>query len=208
LAFQWLENRLGIASKQRSRPFCMEVSMNEHTLGRLHFLKTLTAIGAAGLPIGSRLAFAADKAGKSPYDPSAKFELTVTEVATPLATAPDVDATIAYAAMGAPSSDTFARFKNAENRKRDAMVKNNKLSFNPWDTIHDSNPQEILDRHEKVTLVPFLIMAGALDDNVLPEIQEKLVATYRAAPLRYGFRLPSFRLIQIHVTLTYLGTRG
>jgi len=60
------------------------------------------------------------------------------------------------------------------------MVKNNKLFFNPWDTIHESNPQEILDRHEKVTLVPFLIMPGALDDNVLPEIQEKFVATYRA----------------------------
>jgi hypothetical protein len=52
------------------------------------------------------------------------------------------------------------------------MVKNNKIFFNPWDTIRESNPQEILDRHEKVTLVPFLIMAGALDDNVLPEIQE------------------------------------
>jgi acetyl esterase len=30
-------------------------------------------------------------------------------------------------------------------------------------------------------LAPLLIMAGALDDNVLPEIQEKLVAAYRAA---------------------------
>lgn len=278
--------------------------MNEHSLGRRHFLKTLTAIGAAGLPMGSRLAFAADKAGKSAYDPSAKFDLTVTEVemrrnsagrmlmariyqpkgagpfptvldlhggawnakdrhaeepmdrslassgllvvaidmtlapeapypaciqdanygvrwlkskaatwngdpsklgiygsssgghvaellgmrprddrynAIPLAGSPNIDATIAYAAMRSPISDTFARFKNAENRKRDAMVKNNKVFFNPWDTIHESNPQEILDRHEKVTLVPFLIMAGALDDNVLPEIQEKFVATYRAA---------------------------
>jgi dipeptidyl aminopeptidase/acylaminoacyl peptidase len=29
--------------------------------------------------------------------------------------------------------------------------------------------------------VPFLIMAGSLDDNVLPEIQEKFVASYKAA---------------------------
>jgi acetyl esterase len=101
--------------------------------------------------------------------------------AIPLAAAPDVDATIAYAAMRSPSSDTFARFQNAENRKRDGMVKNNKIFFNPWDTIRESNPQEILARQEKVTLVPFLIMAGALDDTVLPEIQEKFVATYRAA---------------------------
>ena len=61
------------------------------------------------------------------------------------------------------------------------MVKNNTTFFNPWDTIHESNPQEILDRHEKITFVPFLIMAGALDSNVLPAIQEKFVASYRAA---------------------------
>jgi len=32
-----------------------------------------------------------------------------------------------------------------------------------------------------VTLTPLLIMQGALDDNVLPEVQEKFVATYKAA---------------------------
>ncbi len=39
----------------------------------------------------------------------------------------------------------------------------------------------MLERREKVTLVPLLIMQGALDDNVLPSIQEKFVAAYRAA---------------------------
>jgi acetyl esterase len=101
--------------------------------------------------------------------------------AIPLAAAPNVDATVAYAAMRSPISDPLARFKNAEKLKREGMVKNNTLFFNPWDTIHEANPQEILDRHEAVTLVPLLIMAGALDDNVLPEIQEKFVAAYRAA---------------------------
>ena len=286
--------------------------MNEHNFGRRNFLKSLTAIGAAGLPMASRFAFAADKAGKSTYDPTAKFELNVIEVemrrdsagrmlmariyqpkgagpfptvldlhggawnakdrhaeepmdrslassgllvvaidmtlapeapypaciqdanygvrwlkskaaiwngdpskfgvygsssgghvaellgmrphddrynAIPLAGAPNIDATIAYAAMRSPISDTFARYKNAENRKRDAMVKNNTTFFNPWETIHESNPQEILDRHEKVSLVPFLIMAGALDDNVLPEIQEKFVATYKAAGGEIQFQI-------------------
>src|SRR6476620_3060027 len=63
----------------------------------------------------------------------------------------------------------------------ESMIKNNKVFFNPWETIHEANPQEILEREEKVTLVPFLIMQGALDDNVLPEVQEKFVKTYRAA---------------------------
>jgi alpha-beta hydrolase superfamily lysophospholipase len=61
------------------------------------------------------------------------------------------------------------------------MIKNNKTFFVPWETIHESNPQEILDRREKVTLVPLLIMQGALDDNVLPAMQEKFVNTYKAA---------------------------
>ena len=32
-----------------------------------------------------------------------------------------------------------------------------------------------------MTLVPFLIMQGALDDNVLPAVQEKFAAAYKAA---------------------------
>ena len=101
--------------------------------------------------------------------------------AIPLPEAPNVDATVAYVAMRSPISNTFARFQNAERLKRDAMVKNNTTYFQPWDTIHESNPQEMLERHEAVTLVPFLIMQGALDDNVLPAVQEKFAASYKAA---------------------------
>ena len=93
----------------------------------------------------------------------------------------NVDATVAYVAMRSPVSNPFARFQNAEALKRDAMVKNTTTFFTPWDTIHESNPQEMLDRHEAVTLVPLLIMQGALDDNVLPAVQEQFAATYKAA---------------------------
>ena len=107
----------------------------------------------------------------------------------PLAAAPDVDATVAWAATRSPISNTFARYENAEGRHNEAMVKNNKVFFSPWDTIHESNPQEILERGEKVTLVPFLVMQGALDDNVLPEVQEKFAKTYRAAGGDCDYRL-------------------
>jgi acetyl esterase len=99
----------------------------------------------------------------------------------PLASAPNVDATVAYVAMRSPISNTFARYENAERRGNKGMVKNNQVFFNPWETIHESNPQEILERNEKVTPVPFLIMQGALDDNMLPEFQEKFAKTYKAA---------------------------
>jgi acetyl esterase len=101
--------------------------------------------------------------------------------AIPLDEAPSLDATVAYIATRSPISNTFARFQNAEKLKRASMVTNNTTFFKPWDMIHEANPQEILERHESVTLVPLLIMQGALDDNVLPAVQEKFAATYNAA---------------------------
>jgi acetyl esterase/lipase len=101
--------------------------------------------------------------------------------AIPLSEAPKLDATVAYVATRSPISNTFARYQNAEAKKRENMVKNNRTFFVPWESIHEANPQEILDRREPVTLVPLLIMQGALDDNVLPAFQEKFAATYKAA---------------------------
>jgi len=95
--------------------------------------------------------------------------------------APTLDPTVAYVATRSPISDTYARFQQAEQMKRGAMIENNTIYFNPWDTIHEGNPQEILERREPVALVPMLIMQGALDDNVLPAVQEKFAATYTAA---------------------------
>jgi len=95
--------------------------------------------------------------------------------------ASDIDATLAYVATRSPVSDPYARYLNAEKLGRAEMVQNSKTYFNPWETIHDGNPQEILDRHEAVTLPPLLIMQGELDDNVLPAVQEKFANSYRAA---------------------------
>jgi acetyl esterase len=99
----------------------------------------------------------------------------------PLPEAPKLDARIAYAAMRSGISDTVGRYENAKKRGADGMVKNNETYFRPMETIHESNPQEILDRKEKINLVPLLIMAGSLDDNVLPEFQKKFAASYKAA---------------------------
>ena len=65
--------------------------------------------------------------------------------------------------------------------KRADMIANHTTFFKPWETIFESNPQQILERREPVALGPLLIMQGALDDNVLPSIQEKFANTYKAA---------------------------
>jgi len=101
--------------------------------------------------------------------------------AIPLPESSRVNATVAYIAMRSPISNPYARFQNAEKLKRDSMVQNHTTYFKPWDTIHESNPQEILERHERINLVPMLIMQGALDDNMLPAIQQKFAAAYKAA---------------------------
>jgi acetyl esterase len=98
-----------------------------------------------------------------------------------LAGAPGINSRVAYIATRSPISDPFARFKQAEKMKRDHMIKNSTTFFIPWETIHQANPQEILDRGEKVELPPMLIMQGGLDDNVIPVIQEKFSASYRKA---------------------------
>jgi len=101
--------------------------------------------------------------------------------AIPLPEAPKLDATVAFVAMRSPISDPYARFQQAEKMKRESMIQNSRTFFKPWETIFEGNPQRILERKEKVSLGPLLLMQGALDDNVLPALQEKFAAAYKAA---------------------------
>jgi acetyl esterase len=101
--------------------------------------------------------------------------------ALPLASEEGVNVHVAYLVARSPISNTWMRFKNAEDKKRARMMNNNTTYFVPFDSIHEANPQEILDRHEKVGMVPMLVMQGLLDDNMLPRYQEKFVASYKAA---------------------------
>ena len=101
--------------------------------------------------------------------------------AIPLEVASNVDAGVAYVACRSPITDPYARWQQAEKMKRDTLINASKQYFQPWDSIHESNPQEMLERREPVTLRPLLIMQGDLDDNVLPATQKKFADTYRAA---------------------------
>jgi acetyl esterase/lipase len=103
--------------------------------------------------------------------------------------APKRDASVAWIATRSPISDTVARYENAERRHNEGMIKANKIFFNPWETIHESNPREIVERKEKITRVPFLIMQGGLDDNMLPAAQENFVKLYKAAGGQCEFHL-------------------
>jgi acetyl esterase/lipase len=129
-----------------------------------------STIGIYGSSSGGHVA---ELLGMRPRDPRYN--------ALPLPEAPALDATVAYIATRSPVSNTLARYQNAVDHQREPMLANNKAFFKPWESITESNPQQILERHERVTLVPLLIMQGALDDNVLPEVQQKFADTYKAA---------------------------
>jgi acetyl esterase len=101
--------------------------------------------------------------------------------AHPLTEAPNVDATVAYVIARSPISDPFTRYQQAEKMKRSDMVQKTKNYFAPWESINEGNPQQILERGEKVSLPPLFILQGGLDDNVIPPIQIKFAETYRKA---------------------------
>ena len=98
-----------------------------------------------------------------------------------MAEAPKIDATLPFVVARSPVSDPFARYQQAERKQWAEMIQNSKTYFNPWESIHEGNPQKILERGEKVSMPPMYILQGELDDNVLPAVQERFVATYREA---------------------------
>lgn len=108
-----------------------------------------------------------------PYDPNYSVHA--------LPEAPHLDATLTYVVARSPISDPLARYEQAQKMQRETLIKNSQLYFNPWDTIVAGNPQRLLERGEAVALPPMFILQGELDDNVLPAVQERFVATYRAA---------------------------
>ncbi|MBV8033164.1 MAG: alpha/beta hydrolase [Betaproteobacteria bacterium] len=99
----------------------------------------------------------------------------------PLTEAPALDTTFGYLATRAPVSDPYARFLVSQKASKDDLVKASQAYFSPFENIHEGNPQEILDRREKVSTPPLLIMHGGADDHVLPANQKKFADAYRAA---------------------------
>jgi len=103
--------------------------------------------------------------------------------------APKLDAAFNYLATRAPVSDPYARFLVSEKIGKQDLVKASKTYFQPFENIHEGNPQEILDRKEKVSLPPLLIMHGGADDHVLPVNQKKFADSWRAAGGECRFEL-------------------
>jgi acetyl esterase/lipase len=101
-----------------------------------------------------------------------------------------------YVIVVYPISDPLARRAYAQGVGNNGPVKATDIYFSPAGSLQDGNPQQILDRHEPVTLPPMLLVQGGADasgvvkdQNVSPAIQERFVASYRAAGGKVDFVL-------------------
>src|SRR5262245_1690025 len=81
----------------------------------------------------------------------------------PLPAAPHLDATLNYVIARSPISNPLARYEQAQKMQRATLMTNSELYFNPWETIVEGNPQQILGRGEAVALPPMFILQGELD---------------------------------------------
>ena len=96
----------------------------------------------------------------------------------PLAEAPDVDASVAYAIMAWPVIDPFSRYRFAKSLGRDVVVQNHHNYWGDEAAMIDGNPQLILERGESATLPPALLVQGAADEGLTPGMAEAFTKAY------------------------------
>ena len=95
--------------------------------------------------------------------------------------APKVDATVKFAIACWSVLDPLARYRKARELKQENLLAGHAGFFlNDEAMMADGNPQLILERGEHTHLPPLLVIHGAADDNLTPDMSERFVRAYRA----------------------------
>jgi acetyl esterase/lipase len=95
--------------------------------------------------------------------------------------ASDVDASLAYVVALWPVIDPYARYLYVKEAGRQDTVTRTEAYFPSEEVMQEGNPQFILDRGEKIEMLPILVLAPDPDEAVPKPIFERFVAAYRAA---------------------------
>ena len=101
--------------------------------------------------------------------------------ALPLEGGAGLDARLNWMIPCWPVIDSYARFLVAKLRGAERLVGNSLGYFLDENSMHEGNPQELLDRGEHVDLLPTLVIHGTADENVPMEHVERFVKSYKAA---------------------------
>ena len=91
------------------------------------------------------------------------------------------DASLTYVMMGWPVLDPHARYVHAQSQGKTDLLQSHHNYFVDEATMREANPQQILERGEKVELPPALIFQGADDDVLAPRTAERFVEAYGEA---------------------------
>jgi acetyl esterase/lipase len=107
-----------------------------------------------------------------PYDPRYASLPLPDEVA---------DARLAFVALCWPINNPLARYRMVKANGNTRLAQAHEAYWPDEAAMEDANPQLILERGEKVTLPPVLLIQGLRDDNVTPDMADRFAASYRAA---------------------------
>jgi acetyl esterase/lipase len=111
-----------------------------------------------------------------------------TFTALPLPGRTDLDASLAYVVACWPVSNPLERYRRAREKNLDGVAAYE--AYWPSEAaMAEGNPQLILERGDAIHLAPLLVLQGAADELVPPEMQRRFVDTYRAAGGQVEMRL-------------------
>ena len=99
----------------------------------------------------------------------------------PLPGGEDMDASARFLLCCWPVLDPHARYMWAKEIGEERFIGPTEDYFPEHASLHEGNPQEILDRGEPVELPPMIIIQGTNDNNVPLFIPHKFEESYRAA---------------------------
>lgn len=93
----------------------------------------------------------------------------------------DPDAKVDFVVACWPIADPLARYRMAQQRGMDHLVRAHETFFVDEAQMETANPQRVLERGEAQATPPLLILQGTADENVTADMADRLAAAYRAA---------------------------
>jgi acetyl esterase len=99
----------------------------------------------------------------------------------PLPGGSGLDATLAFTIMGWPVLDPLARYAMAKAKSMGEHIAAHDAYWPTVEAMAEGNPQLILDRGESVVLAPALLVQGAADTILPPDMASNFAAAFRKA---------------------------
>lgn len=124
-------------------------------------------VGVFGASSGGHLALLA---GLRPFDPR--------YAGTPLPG--ELDVAVPYIALAWPVSDPAARYRMASERPDERLLVAHHAFWPDEDAMAEGSPVEIVARGDAQRLPNLFIVQGSEDENLTPDMQQRLCAAYRA----------------------------